>query len=81
MAVLQASDITDLANLTLKKYGRRKITEVAADSDITEYVALEQIIKQKRVMYSSTDIAWELLLNGGDNAATVSYTHLRAHET
>jgi len=67
---LQANDITDLTNNTLKDLGKLKLVEIA--SEITQYVAASNLMNKHRIkMDGGTGVQWNLLQNGDDNARNV----------
>lgn len=70
MPVLQASDITDLANQTLADLGRFRMVDIS--SDIREHVAMSNLLKKNRIRISSGEtIKWNLLEDGDENAKNV----------
>lgn len=68
--VLQADQITDLANSTLNDLGKLKLVEVA--STLTEYQAASNLLNKNRIKFDSgKGISWNLLQEGDDNAKNV----------
>jgi len=64
---IQAGDITDLVNSTLKDLGRNKITDIA--TDLTSYVAADKLLQKSKVTFGG-GIGYQYnLLNEDDGNA------------
>lgn len=72
MATLQASDINDLANMTLRDLGRFKWTDIT--SDLQKHVAMNQLIRKSRTDFQSGyEIRWNLMKDHNNSARAVGF--------
>ena len=70
MAVLQATDIQDLANQTLAELGRFRMVDLM--SDIREHLAMSNLMRKHRVkIKSGKEITWNLMKEADENAKNV----------
>jgi hypothetical protein len=70
MATLQADQILDLIKTTQRELGELKFTELA--SDLTEHVAMEQLLRKNRATFDSgTGIQFNLMVGHSDAAKEV----------
>lgn len=70
MAVLQAADIADLANMTLDELGRFRMVDLM--SDIREHVAMSNMMRKERVSIQAGEaITWNLIKDADENAKNV----------
>jgi len=68
----QATDITDLVNGTLSKYGRNFITD--AMSTLQNYTAAERLMNKKRLTFDSgTDYKFNILTTADGNARAIGF--------
>lgn len=68
----QATDITDLVNSTLAKYGRNFITD--AMSTLQNYVAAERLLNKKRLTFDSgTQYKFNILTTADSNARAIGF--------
>ena len=69
---IQATDITDLVNSTLSKYGRNFLTD--AMSELQRYVAAERLINKKRIVFDGgTDYKFNVITEADGNARAIGF--------
>jgi len=69
---IQASNITDLVNATLKKYGKRMLTD--AMSTLQTYVAAERLLNKKRMKFDSGEqYRFNLIHTADSNTRAVGF--------